>query len=133
MAITANLARSPALEALRVNVIVGRAKARLSQEQLAERAGISRPTVSRLERSAGDIGVEVVQRIADALGTTVADLFIPPSTARVAESELARRATAGDQEFVDAVALLEAVDEAAHRSPAEIERYSKAGRPAVAR
>jgi transcriptional regulator with XRE-family HTH domain len=132
-AVISNHARAPALEALRVNVIVGRAKACLSQDQLAERAGVSRPTISRLERAAGDVGIEVVQRIADALGTTVAELFVPASTDRVAEDELARRASAGDEEFIDAKALLAAVDEAADRPALPIERYSRAGRPPVAR
>jgi transcriptional regulator with XRE-family HTH domain len=132
-AVTTNLARTPALEALRVNVIVGRARARLSQDQLAQRAGTSRPTVSRLERAAGDVGIAVVQRIADALGTTVADLFTLPNANRVADNELARRASAGDDEFVDANALLAAVDEAAGRPATEVDRYSKAGRPSLAR
>lgn len=122
--------RAPALEALRVNVILGRARSRLSQDQLAERAGVSRPTISRIERGAGDVGVDVVQRIADALGVAVADLFVAPSAARVDDDELARRASAGDEQFVDADALLDAVDEAAGSS---IERYSRAGRPRMAR
>jgi transcriptional regulator with XRE-family HTH domain len=132
MAARTTLARAPALETLRVNIIVARARAHLSQEQLAERAGISRPTVSRIERAAGDVGVEVVQRIADALGVAFAELFIPTSSERVADDELARRATAGDEEFVDAEALLAAVDEAWQRKSAEIKRYSKAGRPVLA-
>ncbi|MBV8748740.1 MAG: helix-turn-helix transcriptional regulator, partial [Candidatus Eremiobacteraeota bacterium] len=45
-----NQPRATALESLRANVIVGRARAHLSQDALAERAGISRPTVSRIER-----------------------------------------------------------------------------------
>lgn len=122
--------RAPALEALRVNLIIGRARARLSQGQLAERARVSRPTISRIERAAADVGIDVVQRIADALGVTVSDLFVPPSTEAVDDDELARRSGAGDDEFVDADALLEALDEAAGRP---IERYSRAGRPAVAR
>ena len=132
-AVSSNHARAPALEALRVNLIVGRAKARLSQGQLAERAGVSRPTISRLERATSDVGIEVVQRIADALGTTVADLFVPASAGAVADDELARRADAGDEEFIDADAVLAAVDEAEDRPALPIERYSKAGRPAVAR
>lgn len=123
-------ARAPALEALRANVIVGRARARLSQDQLAERAGVSRPTISRIERATADVGVDVVQRIADALGVTVAELFVPLSATAVDDDELARRAAAGDDEFVDAEALLDAVDEAAGRP---IERYSRAGRPRLAR
>ena len=131
---TLNEARAPALEALRVNVIVGRAKARLSQSELATRAGVSRPTISRLERAAGDVGVSAIQRIADALGTTVSDLFVAPDDDVAGADELARRAAAGDDAFVDADTLLTAIDEAAGR-PARVapERYSKAGRPSVAR
>jgi transcriptional regulator with XRE-family HTH domain len=126
-----NRARAPALEALRANVIVGRARTRLSQEALAKRAGVSRPTISRIERGAADdVGLDVIQRIADALEVTVSELFVLPSGARVDDAELARRAGAPDDEFVDADALLDAVDEAAGRSP---ERYSRAGRPPVAR
>lgn len=122
--------RLPALEALRVNVIIGRARVRLSQEQLAERAGVSRPTVSRIERAAADVGIEVVQRIADALGTTVSELFLPAGDDRLDENEIAARLDTGDDEFIDARAVLDAVDEAAGR---EIERYSRAGRPPVDR
>lgn len=122
--------RAPALETLRANLIFGRARAHLSQGQLADRAGVSRPTISRIERAIGDVGVDVVQRIADALGVAVADLFVPPSAEAVDDHELARRSAAGDDEFVDAGALISAIDEAAGRP---IERYSRAGRPPVAR
>ncbi len=127
---TANTDRLPALEALRVNVIIARARAHLSQEHLANRAGISRPTVSRIERAAADVGIEIVQRIADALGITVADLFLPTRDDCVDEVELKARAAAPDSEFIDARAVLDAVDEAAGRT---IERYSRAGRPPMAR
>jgi transcriptional regulator with XRE-family HTH domain len=133
---TANPARAPALETLRVNVIVGRARARLSQQQLAERAGISRPTVSRLERGVGDVGIDAVQRIADALGIAIADLFVPPSSTGVDDTELARRAAAPNSEFGDARELLKALDEANDRrrqGSTPLERYSRAGRPPVAR
>jgi transcriptional regulator with XRE-family HTH domain len=122
-------AHAPAREVLRVNVIVGRARVRLSQEELAEHAGISRPTLSRVERAAGDVGLDVIERIAGALGVAVADLLVPLREDRVGNRELARRAAAPDNEFVDADALLEAVDEAAGR----IERYSRAGRPSLGR
>lgn len=118
-----------ALEALRVNLIVGRAQARISQEELAKKSGVSRPTISRLERAAGgDVGIEVVQRLADALGVTVAYLFTPVNVEPVDDDELARRAAAEDEGSVEADALLAAIDEAAG-----IERYSRAGRPPVAR
>ena len=128
---TRNQPRATGLESLRANLIAGRARARLSQDALAERAGISRPTVSRIERGAADdVGLDVIQRIADALDLSVADLFISPSSADVDDAELARRAAAADDEFVDAEAVLDAVDEAAGRPR---ERYSRAGRPPVAR
>ena len=103
-----------------------------SQEDLAQRAGISRPTVSRIERGVGDVGIDVVQRIADALGVAVSDLFVPPRSGRVDDDELARRAADPADEFIDVRALLTAVDEAAG-APLDEQRYSRAGRPPVAR
>lgn len=129
-----NSARAPALEALRVNVIVGRAQARLSQDELAQRANVSRQTISRIERAATDVGIEVVERIAQALGATIADLLVPASAERVADDELARRAASPREDNVDARALLDAVDEAAGRPAGrEIQRFSRAGRPPVPR
>jgi len=134
VAATTNSARGTALEALRVNVIVGRAKARLSQAELAQRANVSRQTISRIERAATDVGIEVVERIANALGATIADLFVPVGTERVDDGELARRAATPREDYVDARALLAAVDEAAGRTTGrEIERFSRAGRRAVPR
>jgi transcriptional regulator with XRE-family HTH domain len=122
------------LEALRINVIVARARVRLSQEQLALRAGVSRPTISRIERASGDVGVEVVQRIADALGTTVSDLFVCEGEDNPSEDEILRRASAPASEFVDARAFLAALDEADGRTAGvEMERYSRAGRPPLSR
>lgn len=125
---------SPAVEALRVNVVVERAIARLSQAQLAERAGISRPTLSKIERGvAPDVGIGIIQRIADALGTSVANLLVPPPDVHRVESdeEIAQRmATATAADFVPIRVLLAAIDEA---DAAPRKRYSNAGRPRVAR
>ena len=125
---------SPAVEALRVNVVVERAIARLSQAQLAERAGISRPTLSKIERGvAPDVSVGIIQRIADALGTSVANLLVlPPDMDRVeSDEEIAQRmATATDADFVDVDVLLAAIDEA---DAVPRKRYSNAGRPRLAR
>lgn len=126
-------ARAPALEALRVNLIVGRARTQLSQEQLAEKARVSRPTISRIERGVGDVKIDVIQRIADALGVTVADLFVPTSAEGMADAEIARRAADAREDFVDADALFEAIDEAARPAGERIRRYSRRGRPALAR
>ena len=125
---------SPAVEALSVNVVVERAIARLSQAQLAERAGISRPTLSKIERGvAPDVSIGIIQRIADALGTSVADLLVPPPDMDRAETdeEIAQRmATATAADFVDIDVLLAAIDEA---DAVPRKRYSNAGRPRVVR
>ena len=125
---------SPAVEALSVNVVVARAFARLSQAQLAERAGISRPTLSKIERGvAPDVSIGIIQRIADALGTSVADLLVPPPDMDRVESdeEIAHRmATATAADFVDVDVLLAAIDEA---DAVPHKRYSNAGRPRLAR
>jgi transcriptional regulator with XRE-family HTH domain len=121
--------RAPALEALRVNIIVGRARAHLSQEDLAERAGVSRPTISRIERAVADVGVDTVQRIADALRTSVAELFVLERSGSLDDDQITRRAGDPNEEFIDADALFEALDEAS----GGLERYSKSGRPPVAR
>ncbi|HEY6236917.1 MAG TPA: XRE family transcriptional regulator [Candidatus Elarobacter sp.] len=122
------------MEALRVNVVVERAIARLSQAQLAERAGISRPTLSKIERGvAPDVSIGIIQRIADALGTSVADLLVPPPDVHRVETdeEIAQRmATATAANFVDIDVLLAAIDEA---DAVPRKRYSNAGRPRLAR
>jgi transcriptional regulator with XRE-family HTH domain len=126
--------RLPALEFLRVNLIWERARARISQEELAKRSGVSRPTISRIERASADVGIGVVQRIADALGVSVAKLFDEPigddNVDDVSDAELARRLADGPENFVEADALLAAIDEAAGRPR---ERYSRAGRPPLDR
>jgi transcriptional regulator with XRE-family HTH domain len=122
--------RAPVLEALRVNSIVGRARLGLSQEGLAERAGVSRPTISRIERGAIDnVGLDTVQRIADALGVHASELLVLETHDRADDEELARRSQAPDDEFVDADTLFAAINEAGE----PLERYSRAGRPRVAR
>jgi transcriptional regulator with XRE-family HTH domain len=45
-----------------------RKKATFSQEELAERAGVGRATISRLERG-GNASYETIKRLAEALGT----------------------------------------------------------------
>ena len=67
---TSEAARLSALESLRINVIVERARARLSQSELAKKAGVSRQTISRIERASSDVGLAVIERIATALGTS---------------------------------------------------------------
>jgi transcriptional regulator with XRE-family HTH domain len=100
-----------ALEILRINLVVERAHARLSQTELAERAGVARPTISRIERAVGDVGINVVDRIAAALGVTIASLFEPVDMEPVDDDEIARRAAAPASEFGNLDDLLAAIDE----------------------
>ncbi len=52
----------------------------LSQEDLADRADIDRTYVSSLERSVYAAGIDVVDRLAKALGVTAADLLQAPDS-----------------------------------------------------
>jgi transcriptional regulator with XRE-family HTH domain len=79
--------RSRALEALRGNVIAKRARAHLSQVGLAKRANVSSRTISRVERAATNVRIQVVDRIANALDTTLADLLVPFGQESVGDSE----------------------------------------------
>ena len=129
---TSQLARASALESLRINVIVERARARLSQDDLAKRAGVSRQTVSRIERASTDVGLSVIERIADALGTTVSVLVEPYVPDDPDNEELARRIAAPREESIDARAFITAMDEA-HGVGRSVRRYSRAGRPPLSR
>jgi transcriptional regulator with XRE-family HTH domain len=51
----------------------------LSQEELAHRADIDRTYISSLERSLYAAGIDVVDRLARALGTEAADLLRRPA------------------------------------------------------
>jgi transcriptional regulator with XRE-family HTH domain len=56
-----------------------RAKRGLSQEALADLADIDRTYVSHLERSVYAAGIDVVDRLAKALGVKAADLLVEPN------------------------------------------------------
>jgi transcriptional regulator with XRE-family HTH domain len=65
-------------DVLALNLKRLRADRGLSQEDLAARADIDRTYISSLERSVYAAGIDVVDRLAKALGVTVADLLAPP-------------------------------------------------------
>ena len=53
-----------------------REKAELTQEQLAEKAGVSRNTISSLETKANtNVTYEIMKKISDALNKKVATIF----------------------------------------------------------
>ena len=62
---------------LAANVKRLRAEQGLSQEDLADRADIDRTYVSSLERSVYAAGIDVIDRLAKALGVTAAQLLTP--------------------------------------------------------
>lgn len=66
-------------EILAVNLRQYRAAAGLSQEELAHRAQIDRTYISSLERCVYAAGVDVVDRLAKALGVSAADLLTAPA------------------------------------------------------
>jgi transcriptional regulator with XRE-family HTH domain len=51
-----------------------RERRKLTQEQLAEKAGISRPYLARLETAKQDPTLSTIEKLAKALGVKVADL-----------------------------------------------------------
>ncbi|MCK1743755.1 helix-turn-helix transcriptional regulator [Bradyrhizobium sp. 139] len=67
-------------EILAVNLRKLRQARGLSQEELAHRAEIDRTYVSSLERSVYAAGIDVVERLARALGVEVTDLLTRPTS-----------------------------------------------------
>jgi len=59
-----------------------RKAAELSQEALALEAGLDRTYISQVERRQRNVTIEVLARLAGALGTTADQLLVPPKKAR---------------------------------------------------
>jgi transcriptional regulator with XRE-family HTH domain len=49
-----------------------------SQEHLANSAGVDRTYLSRLERKQENPSVGILEKVSEALGVHIADLFVPP-------------------------------------------------------
>ena len=113
------------------NVILLRAHKGVSQAALAESAGLSRTTISNLERGEGSPTYNVMRRIAFALDVKVGALLEERQfPERVSDEEIARLAEGSpSSEGIDPRMLAIAVDEAAGHS---LHRYSPAGRPRAA-
>lgn len=78
----ASTAWSPSMEireVLALNLRRYRQLARLSQEELAHRAGIDRTYISSLERCVYAAGIDVVDRLARAMSIDAADLLRRPA------------------------------------------------------
>ena len=59
-----------------------RKAAKLSQEALGHEAGLDRTYISQVERRQRNVTIEVLARLAAALGTTPDQLLIPPKRGR---------------------------------------------------
>ena len=72
-------ARIPAPQTARIrlatNLRAARAKLGISQEELADRAGINRTFVGSVERRERNISLDNIERLAVALGMDVAELL----------------------------------------------------------
>ena len=56
-----------------------RVERKLSQEKLAELAGVDRTYVSRLERTMENPSIGILDKVATALSVSISELFIPPA------------------------------------------------------
>jgi transcriptional regulator with XRE-family HTH domain len=124
---------------LSANLISERARRRLSQAELAKRAGVSRYTIVRLESAEyANPGLELLDKVARALDVSVHELLRPAAydDGIPDDDELLRRMeTSTEADFVDAFDYLAALDEA-NRATARLHarrRYSNRGRRRVVR
>jgi transcriptional regulator with XRE-family HTH domain len=74
--------RSGIVAVLAENVRRLRKAADLSQEELGHEAGLDRTYISQVERRQRNVTIEVLARLAGALGTTADQLLVPPRKAR---------------------------------------------------
>ena len=122
-------ARPPSRQILSGNLIFERARAGLSQAGLAEASGVSRQNISDIERGVVNPSLDILDRLAGALGIFIDQLFIYREPGTVDDDELQRRRAAGRDDSVDALEFLDAVEESAGRP----RRFSNAGCPRMGR
>ena len=95
-----------------------RTRQRLTQEELAERSGLSHKFIGEIERGLGNPTIETVSRIASALTISMGDLF-----------EAAANAAASEDHYRISKRDLQAVREAADSLDSVMQRF--ASNPAV--
>ena len=86
-----------------------------TQEAVAEKAGVSQTTVSRLLRGKGDPQSGTLRRVADALGINLAPLLEKAGEAQVSNDQIVRESTARPHHvplvsWVQAGAFAESID-----------------------
>ena len=102
-------------EKIGANLIIARAQARITQAQLAHAAGVTRQTVSDIERGATNATVDVLDKLAKALTIPIEQLFVLGFSGVVDDDEIASRRALPRAERVNARALHAAIEEAANR------------------
>jgi transcriptional regulator with XRE-family HTH domain len=73
---------SMALEALAENVRILRKIADFSQAALAAAIGVDQTEISKIENGRGNPSVILAERLAEALGVPLSDLFVPGARAK---------------------------------------------------
>ena len=69
-------------------IFLARKKARLTQEQLSERVGVSRAQIANIEGGRSDVPVRTLQRIAQALGINAGALIPDQSACEASDAAL---------------------------------------------
>jgi transcriptional regulator with XRE-family HTH domain len=75
-----------AMQRFGLRVVEARQKLDLTQEQLAERVGMSRRQMNRVESGAANVSLSKLIEISVALKVETSDLFAPPSKSTVRRS-----------------------------------------------
>jgi transcriptional regulator with XRE-family HTH domain len=73
--------RRDASEAIATEVRAALARQKLSQSELAEKLGWTQVKVSRRLRSVGQLSIEELEQISDALGVSITELTSPAAAA----------------------------------------------------
>ena len=120
-----------AREVLSINVLARRTELQLSQADLAKRADIARPVISKIETGNGDFQISALGKLAAALRCDVAELFRerPQPTIQAIQA----RATTPREEFIDGETVWAAVDEIAAAGMARRVSSGRGRRPARTR
>jgi transcriptional regulator with XRE-family HTH domain len=108
---TISLARN----ALEINVLFRRAQKRLSQAELAREAGVSRTVLSGIENGDHNPTLDILEKLATALETTVVQLLTPLEVSEDTDEEIERRSKDGPEAYVDAREFMATLDERAGR------------------
>jgi len=74
-------------QTLGANIAHRRRAARISQTDLAQRAAVSRATISNIERACYDPTLSTIERIANALNVTVVKLLAPQKASQITQKE----------------------------------------------